>query len=311
MPQKITELQEQLETIIKGKKEITDKILMAVLAKGHVLLEDVPGVGKTTTALALSRLMGMEFNRIQFTPDVVPSDVTGFTMYEKQTGQFMYRPGAVMCNLLLADEINRTSSKTQAALLEVMEEGRVTVDGETHEVPQPFVVLATENPVGSSGTQMLPESQLDRFMVSLSMGYPDHQSLVELLRDRQKVNPLELARTVITREEVLKLQSEVQDVYVADEVLDYIAKLAEATREHEMIVLGLSPRGTLALCRMAKAAAYMSARDYVIPKDVQTVFKDVAAHRMVLDSRARYQEKSAREILDEILAEVPQPKVEG
>ena len=311
MPEKITQLQKELETVIKGKKTVTDKINMAVLARGHILLEDVPGVGKTTTALALSRLMGMEFNRIQFTPDVVPSDVTGFTMYEKQTGQFMYRPGAVMCNLLLADEINRTSSKTQAALLEVMEEGRVTVDGETHEVPQPFVVLATENPVGSSGTQMLPESQLDRFMVSLSMGYPDHQSLVELLRDRQKVNPLELARTVITREEVLKLQSEVQDVYVADEVLDYIAKLAEATREHEMIVLGLSPRGTLALCRMAKAAAYMSARDYVIPKDVQTVFKDVAAHRMVLDSRARYQEKSAREILDEILAEVPQPKVEG
>lgn len=311
MPEKITQLQKELETIIKGKKAVTDKIIMAVLVRGHILLEDVPGVGKTTTALALSRLMGMEFNRIQFTPDVVPSDVTGFTMYEKQTGQFMYRPGAVMCNLLLADEINRTSSKTQAALLEVMEEGRVTVDGETHEVPQPFVVLATENPVGSSGTQMLPESQLDRFMVSLSMGYPDHQSLVELLRDRQKVNPLELARTVITREEVLKLQSEVQDVYVADEVLDYIAKLAEATREHEMIVLGLSPRGTLALCRMAKAAAYMSARDYVIPKDVQTVFKDVAAHRMVLDSRARYQEKSAREILDEILAEVPQPKVEG
>lgn len=283
MPEKITQLQKELETIIKGKKAVTDKIIMAVLARGHILLEDVPGVGKTTTALALSRLMGMEFNRIQFTPDVVPSDVTGFTMYEKQTGQFMYRPGAVMCNLLLADEINRTSSKTQSALLEVMEEGRVTVDGETHEVPQPFVVLATENPVGSSGTQMLPESQLDRFMVSLSMGYPDHQSLVELLRDRQKVNPLELARTVITREEVLKLQSEVQDVYVADEVLDYIAKLAEATREHEMIVLGLSPRGTLALCRMAKAAAYMSARDYVIPKDVQTVFKDVAAHRMVLD----------------------------
>lgn len=311
MPQKITQLQNELETIIKGKKQITDKIIMAVLARGHILLEDVPGVGKTTTALALSRLMGMEFNRIQFTPDVVPSDVTGFTMYEKQSGQFMYRPGAVMCNLLLADEINRTSSKTQAALLEVMEEGRVTVDGETHEVPQPFVVLATENPVGSSGTQMLPESQLDRFMVSLSMGYPDHQSLVDLLRDRQKVNPLELARTVITREEVLRLQGEVQEVYVAEEVLDYIASLAEATREHEMVVLGLSPRGTLALCRMAKAAAYMNERDYVIPQDIQNVFKDVAAHRMVLDSRARYQEKTAREILDEILASVPQPKVEG
>lgn len=311
MPQKITELQEQLETIIKGKKEITDKILMAVLAKGHVLLEDVPGVGKTTTALALSRLMGMDFNRIQFTPDVVPSDVTGFTMYDKQSGQFLYRPGAVMCNLLLADEINRTSSKTQSALLEVMEEGRVTVDGETHTVPAPFVVIATENPVGSSGTQLLPESQLDRFMISVSMGYPDHQSLVELLRDRQKVNPLENARTVLTKEEVLTLQQKVQEVYVADVVLDYIAKLAEATRDHELITLGLSPRGTLALCRMTKAAAYMKERDYVVPQDVNYVFKDVAAHRMILDSKARYQEKTACEILDEILDSVPEPKVEG
>lgn len=308
MPQKITELQEQLETIIKGKKEITDKILMAVLAKGHVLLEDVPGVGKTTTALALSRLMGMDFNRIQFTPDVVPSDVTGFTMYDKQSGQFLYRPGAVMCNLLLADEINRTSSKTQSALLEVMEEGRVTVDGETHTVPAPFVVIATENPVGSSGTQLLPESQLDRFMISVSMGYPDHQSLVELLRDRQKVNPLEHAKTVLTREEVLNLQKKVQEVYVADVVLDYIAKLAEATRDHELITLGLSPRGTLALCRMTKAAAYMKERDYVVPQDVKDV---LAAHRMILDSKARYQEKTAREILDEILDSVPEPKVEG
>ena len=314
MPQKITELQEQLETIIKGKKEITDKILMAVLAKGHVLLEDVPGVGKTTTALALSRLMGMDFNRIQFTPDVVPSDVTGFTMYDKQSGQFLYRPGAVMCNLLLADEINRTSSKTQSALLEVMEEGRVTVDGETHTVPAPFVVIATENPVGSSGTQLLPESQLDRFMISVSMGYPDHQSLVELLRDRQKVNPLEHAKTVLTREEVLNLQKKVQEVYVADVVLDYIAKLAEATRDHELITKTRFCRNaakTLALCRMTKAAAYMKERDYVVPQDVKDVFKDVAAHRMILDSKARYQEKTAREILDEILDSVPEPKVEG
>ena len=311
MPQKIKELQDQLERIIKGKKDITDKILMAVLAKGHVLLEDVPGVGKTTTALALSRLMGMEFNRIQFTPDVVPSDVTGFTMYDKQSGQFSYRAGAVMCNLLLADEINRTSSKTQSALLEVMEEGRVTVDGENHCVPSPFVVIVTENPVGSSGTQLLPESQLDRFMISVSMGYPDHQSLVELLRDRQKENPLENAKTVVTRDEVLKLQKEVQEIYVADQVLDYVADLAEATRKHVLITLGLSPRGTLALVRMAKAAAYMKERDYVIPKDVQEVFKDVAAHRMILDSKARYQEKSAREILSEILSEVPEPKVEG
>ena len=311
MADKIRQLQKELGTIIKGKKEVTDKIIMAVLARGHVLLEDVPGVGKTTTALALCRLMGMDFNRIQFTPDVVPSDVTGFTMYEKQTGRFIYRPGAVMCNMLLADEINRTSSKTQAALLEVMEEGKVTVDNETHPVPQPFVVIATENPTGSSGTQMLPESQLDRFMISLSMGYPDHENLVELLRDRQTKNPLENAKAVITKEEVVMLQDQVQKVYMADSILNYIATLAEATRNHPMITLGLSPRGTLALCRMTKAAAFMEERDYVIPEDVKRVVTDVTAHRMILDSRARYQEQSAKDILEEILKDTPAPKVEG
>lgn len=311
MAEKIKILREQLGKIIKGKTEITDKIIMAVLARGHVLLEDVPGVGKTTTALALSRLMGMDFQRIQFTPDVVPSDVTGFTMYDKNTGSFIYRPGAVMCNLLLADEINRTSSKTQSALLEVMEEGRVTVDGEPHPVPAPFVVIATENPVGSSGTQLLPESQLDRFMVSLSMGYPDHGSLVEILRDRQTVNPLEMAKAVITKEDILEIQKQVQEIYVSDEILSYVADLAEATRNHELITLGLSPRGTLALCRMAKACAFMDERDYVVPEDVAVVFGDVAGHRMILDSRARYENKSSRQILNEILQSVPVPKVEG
>ena len=306
MTDKIRTLQEQLGKIIKGKKEVTDKIIMAILARGHVLLEDVPGVGKTTTALALSKLMGMEFQRIQFTPDV-----TGFTMYNKETGKFEYRPGAVMCNFLLADEINRTSSKTQAALLEVMEEGKVTVDGETHVVPQPFVVLATENPVGSSGTQMLPESQLDRFMVSLSMGYPDHASLIDILRDRQDINPLEKAETVIQREELLNLQDQVQKVYMDDRILSYVADLAEATRDHELITLGLSPRGTLALCRMSKAAAFVEGRDYVVPEDIKKVFGDVAGHRMVLESRARYEDKTSREILDEILDTVPVPKVEG
>ncbi|RHO79170.1 MoxR family ATPase [Ruminococcus sp. AF45-4BH] len=284
---------------------------MAVLAEGHVLLEDVPGVGKTTTALALSRLMGMEFQRIQFTPDVVPSDVTGFTMYDKESNSFIYRPGSVMCNLLLADEINRTSSKTQSALLEVMEEGMVTVDGESHPVPKPFVVIATENPVGSSGTQMLPESQLDRFMISTTMGYPDHGSLVDILRDRQEVNPLQNAKAVLNSEEILELQAQVRKVYVSDEVLSYIADLAEATRKHELIMLGLSPRGTLALCRMAKAAAYLAGRDYMVPEDVVNVFEDVAGHRMVLESRARYEEKTARQILGEILETVPSPKVEG
>ena len=311
MEDKIRELRTELAKIIKGKSEITDKIIMAVLAEGHVLLEDVPGVGKTTTALALSRLMGMEFQRIQFTPDVVPSDVTGFTMYDKESNSFIYRPGSVMCNLLLADEINRTSSKTQSALLEVMEEGMVTVDGESHPVPKPFVVIATENPVGSSGTQMLPESQLDRFMISTTMGYPDHGSLVDILRDRQEVNPLQNAKAVLNSEEILELQAQVRKVYVFDEVLSYIADLAEATRKHELIMLGLSPRGTLALCRMAKAAAYLAGRDYMVPEDVVNVFEDVAGHRMVLESRARYEEKTARQILGEILETVPSPKVEG
>ena len=311
MADKIRELRTELAKIIKGKSEITDKIIMAVLAEGHVLLEDVPGVGKTTTALALSRLMGMEFQRIQFTPDVVPSDVTGFTMYDKESNSFIYRPGSVMCNLLLADEINRTSSKTQSALLEVMEEGMVTVDGESHPVPKPFVVIATENPVGSSGTQRLPESQLDRFMISTTMGYPDHGSLVDILRDRQEVNPLQNAKAVLNSEEILELQAQVRKVYVSDEVLSYIADLAEATRKHELIMLGLSPRGTLALCRMAKAAAYLAGRDYMVPEDVVNVFQDVAGHRMVLESRARYEEKTARQILGEILETVPSPKVEG
>lgn len=311
MADKIRELRTELAKIIKGKSEITDKIIMAVLAEGHVLLEDVPGVGKTTTALALSRLMGMEFQRIQFTPDVVPSDVTGFTMYDKESNSFIYRPGSVMCNLLLADEINRTSSKTQSALLEVMEEGMVTVDGESHPVPKPFVVIATENPVGSSGTQMLPESQLDRFMISTTMGYPDHGSLVDILRDRQEVNPLQNAKAVLNSEEILELQAQVRKVYVSDEVLSYMADLAEATRKHELIMLGLSPRGTLALCRMAKATAYLAGRDYMVPEDVVNVFQDVAGHRMVLESRARYEEKTARQILGEILETVPSPKVEG
>ena len=311
MADKIRELRTELAKIIKGKSEITDKIIMAVLAEGHVLLVDVPGVGKTTTALALSRLMGMEFQRIQFTPDVVPSDVTGFTMYDKESNSFIYRPGSVMCNLLLADEINRTSSKTQSALLEVMEEGMVTVDGESHPVPKPFVVIATENPVGSSGTQRLPESQLDRFMISTTMGYPDHGSLVDILRDRQEVNPLQNAKAVLNSEEILELQAQVRKVYVSDEVLSYIADLAEATRKHELIMLGLSPRGTLALCRMAKAAAYLAGRDYMVPEDVVNVFEDVAGHRMVLESRARYEEKTARQILGEILETVPSPKVEG
>lgn len=310
MNEKIEVLQKELGKIIKGKKSITDKILMAILAKGHILLEDVPGVGKTTTALGLSKLMGMEFKRIQFTPDVVPSDVTGFTVFEKSSGSFRYHPGAVMCNFLLADEINRTSSKTQSALLEVMEEGKVTVDGNTYTVPAPFVVFATQNPMGSSGTQMLPESQLDRFMVRLSMGYPDIQSQMELLRDRQTENPLDKAGQIVSGEEILKLQDEVKEIYVADSILRYVTELTETTRNDPIIALGVSPRGALALCRMAKAAAYLDNRDYVTPEDVQQVFFDVCGHRVVLSSKARFQEKTGKQILEEILKNTEAPRVE-
>lgn len=309
MADKITQLQRELGTIIKGKKEVTDKIIMAVLARGHVLLEDVPGVGKTTTALALCRLMGMDFNRIQFTPDVVPSDVTGFTMYEKQTGRFIYRPGAVMCNMLLADEINRTSSKTQSALLEAMEELQVTVDGVTRPLPKPFIVLATENPVGSAGTQMLPSSQLDRFMLQLSMGYPNRASTAALLKDRHHVDPLSACQTVTSPAELEKLIAEVSNIHVADRIYDYIAELVDLTRSNAYVTLGVSPRGALAVTRAAKANAYLEGRDYVIPDDVCAVFPDVCVHRLILNSKARLQDYTAALILQNVLTSVQKPDV--
>ena len=308
MPQKITELQDQLEKIIKGKKDITDKILMAVLAKGHVLLEDVPGVGKTTTALALSRLMGMEFNRIQFTPDVVPSDVTGFTMYDKQSGQFSYHEGAVMCNLLLADEINRTSSKTQSALLEVMEEGRVTVDGETHCVPSPFVVIATENPVGSSGTQLLPESQLDRFMIKLSVGYSDRESEMQILDNSRAVHPVENLTAVTDKTELLEMMNRVENIKVNEAVRGYIADIGNASRHNSEIKLGLSTRGLIALKNMSQARAALRGREFVTPDDVKAVAPYVCVHRLICRSTVMRDPDSAkREILDKMIKELPVP----
>ena len=310
MPDNIKNIQNELSKVIVGKKEITDKILMAILARGHVLLEDVPGVGKTTTALGLSKILGLDFRRIQFTPDVVPSDVTGFTMYDKETGEFRYRPGAVMCNMLLADEINRTSSKTQSALLEVMEEGTVTIDGVTYKVPEPFVVIATQNPLGTAGTQMLPESQLDRFMVRLSMGYPDIKSQVELLRDRRKQNPMEQVHQILDGEQLMQMQQEAADVFISDEILEYISLLTAKTRQNEAITLGISPRGALALSRMARARAYLCDRDYVIPEDVQEIFTDVCGHRLVLDPKARINRVTAEHVLRQILQETEAPGAE-
>ena len=297
----------EIEKVIIGKRSVVERVLMAVLSEGHILLDDVPGVGKTTLAVACSRVMGMDYHRIQFTPDVVPSDIIGFSIYNKATGAFEYKPGVVMTNLLLADEINRTSSKTQSALLEVMEEGQVTVDGQTHALPKPFVVIATQNPVGSAGTQLLPQAQLDRFMIRLQMGYPDFDSQVNILRDRQTENPLELTHQVIMGTDILSMQEEVRQIHVEDSILEYVTRLATETRDDEMIRLGVSPRGALAVVRMAKAHAYLEGRDYVTPEDVQQVFIDVCGHRLILNPRARVADLSAEDILKGVLKRTKSP----
>ena len=297
----------EIEKVIVGKRTVVERVLLALLSEGHILLDDVPGVGKTTLALACSRAMGMDYRRIQFTPDVVPSDIVGFSVYNKGIGSFDYKPGVVMTNLLLADEINRTSSKTQSALLEVMEEGQVTVDGVTHTLQKPFVVIATQNPVGSAGTQLLPQAQLDRFMIRLEMGYPDYKSQVEILRDRQTSNPIDQAREIIHKEEILSMQEEVRNIHVEDTILEYVTALAMASREDEMIRLGVSPRGALAVVRMAKARAYLKGRDYVTPEDVQRVFVDVCGHRIILNPRARVAELTAGDILKRVMERVKSP----
>ncbi|MBQ9118843.1 MAG: MoxR family ATPase [Lachnospiraceae bacterium] len=305
---RVAKMIREIRKVIVGKDDVIEKLLMVILAKGHVLIEDIPGVGKTTLALAVSKVMQMEYRRMQFTPDVLPSDVIGFSMYDRE-GNSQYRPGSIMCNLFLADEINRTSSKTQSALLEVMEESKVTVDGVTREVPMPFTVIATQNPIGSVGTQMLPESQMDRFMVRLSMGYPDLQSEITMMKERHMKNPLEEVEQVISREQLLQMQEEVEQVFIHDAVYTYIAKLVEKTREQELLALGISPRGTIALANMSKAAAYLSGRNYVIPDDVRAVFLDVTAHRMLLSPKARVNRVSIEDIVRDILNSVAAPRL--
>lgn len=287
-----------------GKNEIVEKVLMTIYAGGHVLLEDCPGVGKTTLALAFSRTLGVSCKRVQFTTDTLPSDITGFTMFNRETNHFEYREGAANCHLLLADEINRTSPKTQSALLEVMEEHTVTVDGVTHRLPSPFVCIATQNPLGAAGTQPLPESQLDRFMVCLSVGYPTLENQMKIIRAQRHNNPLEDVKAVTTAENLVEVQQYLSSLRLADEVLRYAIRLCETTREHPLVELGVSPRGISALLKMAQAHAVLEERNYVVPEDVQAVFEDVCAHRMVLRPQARVDGVTGRDILRQIMTQV-------
>ena len=303
------EIINQVKKVIIGKDEVILNALLTILAKGHILIEDIPGVGKTTLALALSKAMNINYKRLQFTPDVLPSDVTGFTVYNKETGRFDYKEGAAMCNLFLADEINRTSSKTQSALLEIMEEGKITVDGVTRNAPDPYIVIATQNPVGSIGTQLLPESQLDRFMIRMTIGYPDLKSEIGMLKSKQGYNPLDVVKSVVTASDVVFARNVVEQMYISDKVFEYIAALAKATREHPMIKLGLSPRGTIGLSRITKATALLKGRNYVVPDDVQYAFHDVVEHRIILNSKTRVNNITAKQVLNEILNSVPVPKV--
>ena len=296
----------EVKKAVTGKDDCIKKAFAAILSGGHILIEDVPGVGKTTLVMAFSKALSLDTRRVQFTPDVMPADILGFNMYQKDTGTFVYYEGAVMCNLFLADEINRTSPKTQSALLEVMEEGKVTVDGESRKVPEPFVVMATQNPKGSAGTQLLPESQLDRFMICMSMGYPDVADEVEILKGKSGTMEQEV-RPVVDREQLLAIMEQVNKVQVHDAIYSYVARLSKSTREHAYIDLGLSPRGSIAAVRMAKAWAYLEGRDYVLPEDVVSIYPDIAKHRIVLNTKARVARVTEAAVLEEVLAQTQQP----
>ena len=299
----------EVKKAIVGKDRTLLWVFTAILARGHILLEDIPGVGKTTLALAFSKVLGLDYGRVQFTPDVLPSDITGYSIYQKETGNMVYQPGAVLTNLFLADELNRATSRTQSALLQAMEENQVTVDGKTYRLPQPFVVIATQNPTGASGTQLLPDSQMDRFSIRLSIGYPAPQDEREMVLNRQKGNPLDQVQQVMTRQELIRLQEQVELVYIKPEMVDYAVALITATRKHPMILRGASPRATLSMTAMAKAVAFLNGRDYVVSEDVQAVFAQVIEHRLLLAPEAEAKGVSANKLLQEILRKTSAPRL--
>ena len=299
----------QIHHVVVGKDETLMWTLAAILARGHILLEDIPGVGKTTMALSFSKSLNLDYGRVQFTPDVLPSDVTGYSILNQADGKMVYQPGAVLCNLFLADELNRATSRTQSALLEAREEGQVTVDGVSHPLPQPFVVIATQNPTGAAGTQLLPDSQMDRFMIRLTMGYPDPAAEAAMVLNRQGSNPLHALRPVMEKESLMALQQMVADTHIGQAVVEYAVALISATRNHAEILRGASPRATLAVVAMAKSIAQLHGRDYVIPADVRDVFAVTVAHRLILTSQAESQGRTPSGILMEILTQVAPPKL--
>ena len=299
----------QVRRAVVGKDQVLMWVLAAILAKGHILLEDIPGVGKTTMALAYSKTLGLSYNRVQFTPDVLPSDVTGYSILDQASGKLVYQSGAVLCNLFLADELNRATSRTQSALLEAMEEGQVTVDGVSHKLPEPFVVIATQNPTGAAGTQLLPDSQMDRFTVRLSLGYPSEKDEIAMVLSRQGRDPLKELEQLLTTAGVVAMQEETAATFVGEPVVGYIVDLIGATRHSEWITRGASPRATLAVTAMAKAVARLRGRDYVVPRDVQEVFVHTVAHRLLLSSQAEGRGMQAREVLEQILQTVPAPRL--
>ncbi|MBQ5446353.1 MAG: MoxR family ATPase [Lachnospiraceae bacterium] len=302
----VKEIKNEITKAVVGKDDIIEQVLAAIFAGGHVLLEDVPGVGKTTLALAFSRALSMDYKRIQFTPDVLPSDVVGFSMFNKKINDFEFREGAAMCNILLADEINRTSSKTQAALLEVMEEAKVTVDGITHYLPDPFFVIATQNPMGYVGTQKLPESQLDRFMIRLSMGYPDMESEIDIYNGKSNKS-LDKVKKVIDIDTIREIRNKVSEVNMDEKLMIYLVSFIRETRENEYISLGVSPRGGIALMKMAKSRAFMDDRDYVVPEDIINSIEPVTVHRVVLNSKAKANGLDEKQVIELVKKSVAIP----
>lgn len=301
MNEQIEKIIRNIEKVMIGKREIAELSIVSLLAGGHVLLEDVPGVGKTMMVRALSKSLGASFKRIQFTPDLLPSDVIGVSIYNPKTLQFEFRPGPIVGNIVLADEINRTSPKTQAALLESMEEASITVDGDTIQLPKPFFVMATQNPIEYEGTYPLPEAQLDRFLLKIKMGYPTKEEEIEVLRRAEKTLPIEQINAVLTVVQLVELQRQVKDVHVEDNIKEYIVSLSQNTRFHDKVYLGVSPRASIALMRASQAYAFMQGRGYVVPDDVQYLAKFVFGHRIILKPEARYEGATEEQVIENVL----------